>query len=57
MRWHSAIRAWCAFTDAGVMGIDINGMVQIRDYEKLNNITLRQTAENSSTRRILIATP
>ena len=33
------------FYDAGVMGIDINGMVQIRDYEKLNNITLRQTAE------------
>lgn len=33
------------FYDAGVMGIDINGMVQIRDYSKLNNLTLRQTAE------------
>ncbi len=33
------------FYDAGVMGIDINGMVQIRDYSKLSNLTLRQTAE------------
>jgi hypothetical protein len=33
------------FYDAGVMGIDINGMVQIRDYSKLGNLTLRQTAE------------
>jgi hypothetical protein len=33
------------FYEAGVMGIDVNGMVQIRDYTKLNNVTLRQTAE------------
>lgn len=33
------------FYEAGVMGIDINGMVQIRDYSKLKNLTLRQTAE------------
>lgn len=33
------------FYDAGVIGVDINGMVQIRDYSKLNNVTLRQTAE------------
>jgi hypothetical protein len=33
------------FYDAGVMGVDIKGMVQIRDYSKLSNVTLRQTAE------------
>lgn len=33
------------FYDAGVIGVDTKGMVQIRDYSKLSNLTLRQSAE------------
>ena len=35
------------FYEAGVMGIDKDGMVKIRDYSKLGNHTLRITAEKT----------
>jgi len=33
------------FYDAGVMGLGNDGMIKIRDYSKLGNVTLRQIAE------------